>query len=438
MAISRFEASVARTGNDWVYGDGSDGDVTISGTVTLTSDRYYNNLTVPLGNVLLTNGYRVFVKNTATINGVVGIGTVTGNSSGSTNGTITSGSSVVTDKTLAGTNSGTIYFAGGNGGGASDGSGLPMPSYVFKHVEALTGVVIDRSYYGGNFIEYIESPQPLPITGGGSGSPGSNGTPATSYTNASPAPSGFTNTWPGKAGSAGSAGNTGGWPPNAHTVGAAGGRGGTGNTGSAGSAPTTPIAASGGAGGSGAQGGGTVAIMARTITGSGTIMALGMIGSPGSAGTTSPKGPDGSPGSAGAPAPGYTDHHHHSAVIHDPHTCCGGHTHAGASHDKLFGHSPAAHHEHHHNHSATIHAPCCTAGPHYVGGAGGAGGAGGTGSPAVTGGTGKRGGAGGGGVIIIITETTPSGLSYDVRPGSTADSDTYSAQNGAAYVILNR
>ena len=90
MPIQRYETSPTALGNDWVYGTGADGDVTISGTVTLTSDKYYNNLTVPLGNVLLTNGYKVFVKNTASINGVVGIGTVTGNSNGVTNGTITS------------------------------------------------------------------------------------------------------------------------------------------------------------------------------------------------------------------------------------------------------------------------------------------------------------------------------------------------------------
>jgi hypothetical protein len=71
---------------------------------------------------------------------------------------------------------------------------------------------------------------------------------------------------------------------------------------------------------------------------------------------------------------------------------------------------------------------------HYVGGAGGAGGAA---SPAVTGGTGKRGGAGGGGAIVVLTETTPSGLNYDVRSGTTADSDTFSGSSGTTYILLN-
>lgn len=45
-----------------MYGDGSDGDVTIavSTTTTLTHDMYYNNLTV--NGTLDCQGYKVFVK----------------------------------------------------------------------------------------------------------------------------------------------------------------------------------------------------------------------------------------------------------------------------------------------------------------------------------------------------------------------------------------
>ena len=52
-----------------IYGDGSDGAATIVGTVTLTRDMFYTNLTVPDGATLITNGYRVFV------NGVLTVGT---------------------------------------------------------------------------------------------------------------------------------------------------------------------------------------------------------------------------------------------------------------------------------------------------------------------------------------------------------------------------
>jgi hypothetical protein len=36
-----------------------------------------------------------------------------------------------------------------------------------------------------------------------------------------------------------------------------------------------------------------------------------------------------------------------------------------------------------------------------------------------------------------LTETTPSGLSYDVRPGTTAASDIYSASSGTTYILHN-
>ncbi|MDO8265203.1 MAG: hypothetical protein Q7T34_02440 [Candidatus Parcubacteria bacterium] len=46
------------------FGDGSDGDVTISSTVTLARDMNYNNLTVQGGRVLKTNGFQIFIKGT--------------------------------------------------------------------------------------------------------------------------------------------------------------------------------------------------------------------------------------------------------------------------------------------------------------------------------------------------------------------------------------
>lgn len=55
----------------WLFGDGSDGDVTISSNTSLSSDIYYDNLTVNTGITLTTNGYRVFVKNKLTVNGTV-------------------------------------------------------------------------------------------------------------------------------------------------------------------------------------------------------------------------------------------------------------------------------------------------------------------------------------------------------------------------------
>ena len=50
------------------YGDGNDGDVTISGATTLTADMYYNNLTINDGITLNTGGYRVFSKGILNLN----------------------------------------------------------------------------------------------------------------------------------------------------------------------------------------------------------------------------------------------------------------------------------------------------------------------------------------------------------------------------------
>lgn len=56
---------------DNYYGNGADGDITISGNVTLSRDMFYNNLTVTQSGVLTTAGYRIFVKNTLIVNGTI-------------------------------------------------------------------------------------------------------------------------------------------------------------------------------------------------------------------------------------------------------------------------------------------------------------------------------------------------------------------------------
>lgn len=54
------------------FGTGSDGDVTIVGTSTsLTRDMHYANLTVPDGTQITTNGFRIFVRGTANIAGIL-------------------------------------------------------------------------------------------------------------------------------------------------------------------------------------------------------------------------------------------------------------------------------------------------------------------------------------------------------------------------------
>lgn len=55
----------------YIFGDGSDGDVTISSNVTLTRDMYYNNLTINATRVLSPDGYKIYVKWTLTNNGII-------------------------------------------------------------------------------------------------------------------------------------------------------------------------------------------------------------------------------------------------------------------------------------------------------------------------------------------------------------------------------
>lgn len=54
-----------------IFGDGSAGDVTITGTTDLNNDTQYRNLTIAAGGVLRTNGYRVLVQNTLLNNGTI-------------------------------------------------------------------------------------------------------------------------------------------------------------------------------------------------------------------------------------------------------------------------------------------------------------------------------------------------------------------------------
>ena len=64
------------------YGNGKDGDVTISVDTTLTSDMFYDDLTVNNGVTLNTGSYRVFVKGTCTNNGTIARNGVAGGNGG--------------------------------------------------------------------------------------------------------------------------------------------------------------------------------------------------------------------------------------------------------------------------------------------------------------------------------------------------------------------
>jgi hypothetical protein len=94
--------------NAGIYGNGTDGDVTLTVDTTLVRDMYYNNLTVNSGVTLTTAGYRVFVLGTLNCLGTI-------DRSGASSSTNTGAAALI---------AGTVGAsgAGGNGGGAAAGS----------------------------------------------------------------------------------------------------------------------------------------------------------------------------------------------------------------------------------------------------------------------------------------------------------------------------
>ena len=108
---------------DLFWGDGSDGNITISVHTTLTRDMYYDYLTINNGISLNVGSYRIFVKNLLTNKGT--IHNNGNNASGSTGGAaIVSGS---LPGTVAGVNGGggaAIVNGAVNGGVANSGNSV--------------------------------------------------------------------------------------------------------------------------------------------------------------------------------------------------------------------------------------------------------------------------------------------------------------------------
>lgn len=70
-APSGTATAIAAPSDLGIFGNGKDGTVTISADTNLSSDMFYDTLTVNSGKTLNTNGYRVFVKNTLTNAGTI-------------------------------------------------------------------------------------------------------------------------------------------------------------------------------------------------------------------------------------------------------------------------------------------------------------------------------------------------------------------------------
>ena len=255
------------------YGDGSDGDVTISGNTSLSRDMFYNSLTVNSAVTLNANGYRVFVKGTCTVNGTISNDGAAG--SGSTGGAVAGAGSLGGVSGGTGGNGGTTTGSNGSGGfntiagqGGAGGSGasgaggtagsVTTPAATFgalRHVAAvLSGGYISARNGAAN-----------PTQGSGGGGGGGDGT---------------------AGGGGGGGGGVLAVLARTITVGASGviqANGGAGAN-----------AAAGNRGGGGGGGGGLVWLVYDRLTNSGTIQAAG-----GAKGTKTGTGTDGTAGSAG-------------------------------------------------------------------------------------------------------------------------------------------
>jgi hypothetical protein len=103
-----------------LWGDGSDGNVTVNGAVTLSRDMFYNNLTLTAGAALKTNGYRIHVAGTLDISAAPA-GAIFWNGSTGGNGVVNgpgTGGAILTSANLGGSPAG---GAGGASGSASPG-----------------------------------------------------------------------------------------------------------------------------------------------------------------------------------------------------------------------------------------------------------------------------------------------------------------------------
>ena len=264
----------ARKGGLEVYGPGTDGDVIITGQVTLNRDMFYNNLTLLANAQLDTNGYRVFVKDTLyLVDSTSIIGRLAEKSIA---GTLLGGavSGVKASDTLGGS------------GGLNPGENFFGEAEFYNFSQAIAGYKFDAVR---NTLRFL-----MGGSGGKPGDLGADGAPGTGQ--------------PGSPGLPGSSGAPGNRPGFEESVGSPGGKGYTGNIGSPGNSGLGGPGGLGGSGASGGTGGGVVVLSARKIIGSGIIRADGDApglpgeGTPGLPGTP---GNQGDPGTAGDKAPDF-------------------------------------------------------------------------------------------------------------------------------------
>ena len=377
--INRFSSTrttpVQKTGSDKLFGNGVDGTVVISTNTFLSRDMYYDTLTVSASVTLFTNGFRLFVKNTLTNNGTVGM------PAGVAQTTAVLAGTVLTRIDATG------GFATSNSIDSTNSSGTVPVGNVKDYDSLLSGVLQTGS--GESLARWYVGTQG---TAGGTGAAGNAGT--ANAGGAAPSPSG---------------GAT------------------AGNPGTAGTAGT------GGAGGSAGLGGGVVVVVAKTIAGTGTFVSEATTGSSGSAGNPGNPGTAGNAGTtvAGTSAHNPTGHavgHNpvghagaHNAAAHNPESsyhCCSSHNGKYGAHNPGWHHVNAyAHHTpatvYYHSHPGSSfhysHPGTQYHNPTYPGGAAG------TANPGNAGATGSSGSNGKQGGLVVLTRN----ISTHIATGNT-------------------
>ncbi len=241
------------------FGNGRDGNATITTTIVLTRDMYYNNLTLGASGVLNVLNFRVFVAGTLTFSSSSGAGAIRADGAAAPAATTVAVPSSSTVKSLA---------DGGAGGNGSVGGAISSIGAAASAASDSRGTL------------------------GGKGGKGGNGGGTTSSSVGRTGPSGTYNGYSIQAPSLsyfiGSALKT--------YIGGLGGSGGCGGNGGTGN--------SGPNGACGAQGGGVLCIFARTVVlGSSTpaaiIRANGGAGATGLSGNTTAAGAGGGGGGGG-------------------------------------------------------------------------------------------------------------------------------------------
>jgi hypothetical protein len=153
----------AGIGVDALFGNGSDGDETISSATTLTRDMYYRNLTVAAGQTLDAGGYRIFVSGTLTLGDGAKIASDGNPSHTGTMGEVQPGARVPAGTLGASGQGGAVGAVGesvtnslgGNGGGDLGGqanapnNGVGGSRVFESAVQAISGRSLDAALVNG-------------------------------------------------------------------------------------------------------------------------------------------------------------------------------------------------------------------------------------------------------------------------------------------------